>query len=447
MKTTVKKLTALLMSVLLLTLCGCKGGGSQSSETAPVADLEANEIKDVPLITMMIDSPLIPAVSVKEFLETVPGYGTEFMVEFELVNPCFMVTSGDDGKPDEDPATRLRRMRTEMMAGKGPDIFPCDCVSAALWEDEGEPYCEPIFNYPEQAMRGTLFLPLDEYIENAEQMEWDKLNQKIMEAGSYNGKQYLLPIRYQFNAACFDPEAVDEELVREYTALPTIEYTLNPAAKCTDMLSYFGQPADYDNDVPNFTEGELLSLALSGLDTAQKRRSGHYDDLLNAPNKAFLSGPVSEYLFNRASPRDLPAYTMLPILNRDGRLTASVTCYAAVNANADYPAQAFKVLDRLLSEEVQQNLYVTSSVSGVSVYDGLGTVDKPMCDFWMDEENYESYCALREQISDVKFYNMLDREAMFSISKAYLAEGATEDSVEAEVHKAYTTMKMMLAES
>lgn len=453
-----KKAMALMMALLLLALCGCQGapdtGSSRrenSSGTGEVVDKETGESKEIPWLTMVIDSPVIPSLFVSQFLETIPGYGTEFQVEYELISPLNMVTEGDSGKPQEDPAVRLRRMRTEMMAGKGPDIFLCDCASSALWQtDDGEPYCEPTFNYPEQAMRNNIFLPLDEYIEKAEHMEWDKLNPKVMAAGSYNGKQYILPLKYHLNVSCFDPAAVDPELAGEYTALPTMEYTLNPQAAYTDLLSYFGQPADYDKDLPSFTEEELLDLALSGLETARKRRDGYFDELLNTPNNGFGGGPVGQYIFWRANPNGLPAYTMTPAATQDGGVTAAVSCYAAVNVNTKHPDEAFKVLDCLLSKDTQQRSYITNSVSGVPVYDGLCSPDTPLgmdSKWWLSEANYESFCGIKDQISAVRFYTLLDREAAFTLGRAYLAEDATEESVKAAAHKAYTTMQMMLAES
>lgn len=447
------------MLLLCLPLASCQRGEEKETFSVPskaegdagaVVD-ETGETKEIPWLTMVIDSPMIPSAFVGQFLRSVPGYGTEFQVEYELINPLFMSTEGDDGEPLEDPETRLRRMRTEMMAGKGPDIFLCDCASAALWEnDGGEPFSEPLFNYPEKVMRSHVFLPLDEYISKAEYMEWDKLNQKVMEAGSYEGSQYILPIKYNLNLTCFDPELVSADLAREYGAFPTTEYKLNPAASYTDLLSYFGQPADYEHDVPSFTEDELLELALSGFDTAQKSREGYFGGLLNAPEGAFLSGGMGPYLFDKGNPGELPAYTMLPSYNRDGGATASITCFAAVNANTPNPNEAFRVLDYLMSEKVQQNDYIVNSVSGMPVYDELGSADKPISSssrWWLNETNYDSFCSVREQISAVKFYSLLDREAMFSLSKTYLAEDATEDSVRKAAHSTYTTLKMMLAES
>lgn len=477
----VKRILALLLCLtqLCMLFSGCKSDGEESSGfTVPDAPsgttaqvvAEDGETKELPLITMVIDSPAMPSLFVSSFLSLVPGYGTEFQVSFELINPLVMVTEGNDGKPKEDPKIYLNRMRTEMMAGKGPDIFLCDCASTVLWRNEEQleqpAFEEPTFHYPEKAMRNNLFLPLNQYMDKAEFMEWDEMNSAIMAAGSYEGEQYLLPIKYLVNMTCFDPAVfelpgesmtVQEMLasgkpVLEYAALPVVEYQhLSGLDQTyTDFLAYFGAPASYEEDLPSFTEEELLDLALAGLGNARKGREGYYDALFSAPEGAFLSGPNGRFLYPGSGYDQLPSYVMIPSYNREGGVTASVTCYAGINANTEHPEEAFLVLDRLLSKEVQRDEYITNSISGISVYDELGSPSEPVGGsgkWWMNEANYASFCAIREQINAVKFYTLLDQEAMFTLSRACLAEDATEESVKTAVHSVYTTMKMMLAES
>lgn len=103
-----KKIIALMLSVLMLTLCGCKSAPGSSSTgstsgTGEVTDTETGDVKEIPWLTMVVDSPMIPSTYISQFLESVPGYGTEFQVEFETINQLFMVTSGGDGKPAEGP--------------------------------------------------------------------------------------------------------------------------------------------------------------------------------------------------------------------------------------------------------------------------------------------------------------------------------------------------------
>ena len=57
--------------------------------------------------------------------------------------------------------TALTHIRTEVMSGGGPDLFITVCnTKYPLQEDEN------VFVMPEKAMELTMFLPLDEYMEN-----------------------------------------------------------------------------------------------------------------------------------------------------------------------------------------------------------------------------------------------------------------------------------------
>ena len=64
----------------------------------------------------------------------------------------------------------LERIRTEIMAGEGPDVFIVGSSNA-------------LFQIPEKAMQEGVFLTLDEYIQNAELADWDSLTQPVLEAG------------------------------------------------------------------------------------------------------------------------------------------------------------------------------------------------------------------------------------------------------------------------
>ena len=92
-----------------------------------------------------------------------------------------------------DPTLRktvLQRIRTEIMAGEGPDVFLMRYTPAwkfaaggVMIENDYEG-TDFLFRYPEKAMETGLFLPLDEYIENnAELGEWDEIVQPVLDAG------------------------------------------------------------------------------------------------------------------------------------------------------------------------------------------------------------------------------------------------------------------------
>ena len=108
-----RKVSLLMAAVCLIgLLAGCR---SKPATTFIIGD---EGQKELPLVTMLID----PGVSMEstgfiQFLKTVPGHDREFHVEME------MLPQGADGVVRRQ---RLQRVRTEIMAGKGPDIFICE---------------------------------------------------------------------------------------------------------------------------------------------------------------------------------------------------------------------------------------------------------------------------------------------------------------------------------
>lgn len=84
------------------------------------------------------------------------------------------------------------------MSGSGPDVFIMRCDEKASWHTE-----QALFQIPEQAIESGLFLPLDDYIENAQFIEWDKLTPIVMEAGRNEEGQLILPLTYNIPITFF----------------------------------------------------------------------------------------------------------------------------------------------------------------------------------------------------------------------------------------------------
>ena len=73
---------------------------------------------------------------------------------------------------------KISELRTELMAGEGPDIFLLECEQPAQEEVR-----DGLFVDLEKTMETGLFLPLDEYIENAKHMDTSGWNQTVLDAG------------------------------------------------------------------------------------------------------------------------------------------------------------------------------------------------------------------------------------------------------------------------
>lgn len=85
------------------------------------------------------------------------------------------------------------------MSGGGPDVFITQCVGDFSNTQIGN----PIFAMPEKAMELGLFLPLDEYIENAKYSEWDKFTKSVMDSGKNEEGQQLIPLTYTLPSALY----------------------------------------------------------------------------------------------------------------------------------------------------------------------------------------------------------------------------------------------------
>jgi hypothetical protein len=92
---------------------------------------------------------------------------------------------GASFKP-ENRETMLTQLRTQVMAGKGPDLF----IMAS------DPNVQALFQDPEKTMRGGAFCDVLPLFRQAE-ISMDDFIAPVMAAGQVNGKQYIVPLFYQ----------------------------------------------------------------------------------------------------------------------------------------------------------------------------------------------------------------------------------------------------------
>lgn len=106
-----------------------------------------------------------------------------------------------DSIPYEGSAREIAmdRIRTEIMAGGGPDVF--------IVTTQGS---NSLFPIPEKAMQEGVFLPLDTYIQDMAQSEWDKLTPAVLEAGRTDEGQVLVPMMYTLPITIYKKEDVPE---------------------------------------------------------------------------------------------------------------------------------------------------------------------------------------------------------------------------------------------
>lgn len=431
------KLTAILITIALLCtlLAGCNSGGEESSRTGPdtqsgeVSDTAGDESAEKPTLTVLCDfANHNPGGYINEVIRTIPEM-TGYELKMEYV-------------PTKEPdrANFITRAGVELMAGKGADVFVVDSFMGHFINTSDG--C--MFPYPEKAMKNKLFLPLDSYIENAEFTDFDRLMPNVLEAGKNEEGQQILPLTYNITAisALKGTHGLPDPLPDTRDGMmdsgnDLLKYMASPWND--NLLMYLGDSADILGEELNFTEDELLDLAMRY----------HEQTLVTGIDWEGVNVNPGRVLQHDLFPSAETEVTIIPGFNKNGGVTAGISVYGAVNRNTDKPDIAFAVLDKLLSQKTQQGNEMYFMFTGMPMDMELGNSDNRFMwgPWYMNDWNYEQYTNIRDRIDSVRFYTPLDREAENTLVPACRDEGATEDSIRKAVHSCYTTMQMMLAES
>ncbi len=305
----------------------------------------------------------------------------------------------------------LKRLRTRIMAGKGPDVFLLPSCNARTFSGRSwtasekrtlNNAVEPLFLDPAQSMRNGVFLDISDYYERDSALGKEALQQTVMEAGILDGRRYILPLRYDFPALYvdvemvqvlgIDPKALDCSVMELMdTALtlgdPLFASGAEPGfcrtgggfALLPPVLDYgAGKVTLEESALADFLEKyqALEALAAGEHDTRQDPSMTHY---ISAGSVAGDYVPGQDFEMEQASAfgRDVPItvgmmssapcaaaigqvekreFQMLPLRAVDGSIAASVTYYGAVGAGCDYPEEAYDFLRRFLLEENQWEL-------------------------------------------------------------------------------------------
>ena len=370
----------------------------------------------------------------------------------------------------------LTRIRTEIMSGEGPDIFISECSSRTCTNDY-----ESLFSIPEKAMINGLFLPIDKYIADAQFTQWDKLTPQVMASGRDAYGQQIIPLSYTFPITVFRESDVsikpgEDTVWQSMIGGNNIELMaagtwFHPTCEdfsrfADDYIDYtFGTVADYENEILTFSEDELASrieeiLLLRNMyvNSIQEQVPAHYqvsmhidfDNKSNAGAYIDAGRYVSPFQDINANEKK----TFIPIYSDNGGTSAEITHFAAINSNTKRAKDAFFVLDVLLSLEVQQysDLYqfILCGLHSIPMHSELFTEELQthyVTKWYFTDENYEEFCRVREQISNVRFDNALTYELDILYSaceEAYYAEDM--ETFKQKVNDSYRRMEIMLRE-
>lgn len=338
----------LLMTFLLLTcLSGCGNGKAT--------------------LTVLIDGTLREDMRrqirnhIREYEDTHSG------IVFEL-----KVLSTDKAERE----AMLERLRTQIMAGKGPDIY--------LLPTSNSFYLGALFQDVNQTMRNGVFADISEYYDADTALDKDGLVTEVMDAGLVGEARYTLPLRYdfpvayvdtaQFAAAGLSMDIFDGGLTKVLEAVTTTNNSKVATSADMDMvisqcfLNFFPEIVDYEEQEVLLTQesvAEFLYLLQSQIALAGDKPlyrmhptlSGYISEsesfwanqgfCMNIDNleMAVLNGAIA-----KVQGIDLE---MFPLTANDGSLIADVTFFGAIGGGCKKTDVAYDFLRQFLLAQTQ----------------------------------------------------------------------------------------------
>lgn len=366
----------------------------------------------------------------------------------------------------------LTRLKTEIAAGRGPDIFFIGCGNNIY--DKSYDY---LFQYPSGIMAQHRFLKLDDYIENGSYMEWDKMNPMVMSAGRNKEGQYLLPMSYTFPATVYNMTGQEGDPLGQIDKTTTWEdmcasddpfirnaAILYASPSWNRVASILG-PLDDGHENITFTQEELRDVYDIGVEQGIEESS----TLVVADGvtvKPAETGLPQNYTLDMGRGFTLPEFghmlpdfsdwemAIVPLCSREGGVTATVSSYCAISSDTADPERAFRLVDYILSEENQQNSSFNFDMgwNSLPVYDGLMTEDKqlfqaitslPDPHWFLSDGNYQQFSRVRDLITQAKLFTKADEYVTLGFVREMFPDEHQEDQVE----WACREIKMGLAES
>ena len=301
-------------------------------------------------------------------------------VEFELE----LLPNGNkvvDADYEEARTAILQRLRSAIMARKGPDIYLLPSTTTTY---------EMLFEDVNLAMRNGLFEDISEYYDGDTELRTEELISGVMDAGVLDGRRYILPLRYEMPVAYVDVSQFKAlggsldmfdggimELYKDLLATGNSELIAGAFVSYHAMrsfaMNFCGDVINYDEREVQLTAEELAEF----VSTVQTVRMHEYVDPENWEQKSEVIFPsvlphlfsgmeywtagTSMYIGKMQDLMDNAAYArthdveiaMIPLASADGKVTADVTYFGAVGDSCDDVELAYEFLRLFLTEEGQ----------------------------------------------------------------------------------------------
>lgn len=351
MKHSVKSIISILLITILLMSClaSCANKTTGNKENVP---------EEMELWVVTINS------GTKRVIEKIAA-----RFEQEHSNVTIRIDVGPENGEEID--AWLEQLRTQIMAGDGPDLFllPAENISS-----------DSVIQDVNQFMRAGLCLDITDYYNNDQELPKAGFSDAVMDAGVVDGTRYVLPLRFNFPVIYADVQQLDahnltvEDLENGISGLADLCQTLEPGAIGSAYGDWFfnlywmngiSQLIDYDaqevvlekSDLVEYLESyrTLVAYGLSissGIPDLSSYVSN--DSFWTKDGQFIFLGTLDNLIQNsRIAKAEGIELVAIPMTASDGSLIANISYYGAIGSNAQHPDVAYEFLRQLLLEETQ----------------------------------------------------------------------------------------------
>lgn len=373
-------------------------GGPAASQPGASAPLEESEPVTLRVVVERGAGDMIKVVE-KETGDTISdgwsqteeygqwNYLREFAMIYELKHEGSVKIELESLPSDEkEREITLQKLRTEILAGKGPDVFILPTCAMSLVHS---PYLEPLFQNVEQSMYGGSFLDISQYYDADEDLDREGLNQQVMDGGCVGDARYVLPLRYSIPVMVMDEKAIDASGIDKQALTADMGSCYETVAAHGDPTLTFTSVGTLFDGFPKIYQCEDDTVALEQEElTAFLERYQKYTALNAQEPYRFLGDLLGDYLNSGEAPinETQPLYgtflgrdvlvaaalaketgadlRVVPMKAYNGEMVAKVNYWGAVGSSSQHPQEAYDFLSYFLSPEVQLESGLLSITNG-----------------------------------------------------------------------------------
>ncbi len=322
--------------------------------------------------------------------DVIGDYLKDALDEFNKNNKNIQIVSQDTG----DFEAFGKKITTELLAGAGPDIVVFNSST---------------FSSIHKAVASGVFYDLNSLINEDTEFKLSDYNDKVMEAGVFNGKRYLIPLNYTIIVLTTTKEKLDEdkfsifkdggmtwkeisEISNEYMNNRNDKFFFSYVNPIEFFISSGSNFVDVDKKIANFKSSEFIELLNSYKNIynatipyeQQKDKDFQYVDsksLVTIDNSFMSRDTTLQYKM------DNKIVYPVEMLEMKGKIAASPYIIAGINSKCKHKKAAFDYIKLILSEKMQ-----------VSYKFHLVPVNKAA--FMADKTENNDYNALAKKLSE-----------------------------------------------